>query len=49
MGIEKRTHLSAGLRVIEINTADVGAILIGDGDKAALPIHQRRLGLFEYP
>ena len=46
--MEKCTYLAAGLRVIEINTANVGAILISDRDKAALSIGQRSLRPFEY-
>jgi hypothetical protein len=38
IGIEKFTHFAAGLGVIEINAANVCAILISDSDKAALPV-----------
>jgi hypothetical protein len=48
VGIEKRTHLAADLRVIEINTANVRAILICDRDKATLPVQRRSLRPFKY-
>jgi hypothetical protein len=48
IGIEKRTHPVTGLRVIEINTANVGAILIADRDKATLPVEQRGLCPFQH-
>jgi len=48
VGTEKRTHLAANSCVIEINTANVGAILVSDRDIAALSVYQRSLRPFEY-